>query len=344
VALLATVNGIRWTRRNEDGNPEIRIVRIVRGPPINPNTFEVRAVKKEIGTRNLDAVQFLFSTNTVPRFVLRYFTKDADSSEFLMNRWSLWKVFEYSETDGEAGFNPEVESFGSSYILFNRNWDRMDYHKETVDGVIVHYVCTDLDSIVQPAPDVRLCAHVAEQETEANRSRIHPNSLKWSVTLANYPYTNITNPRLGLKVSFDSRDVVRDLSETDADLEDVTDEAALDLNSDQGDAGTPRSVASWTTTVAVTGTGCSASADVVRTVLLEAQRTNDRDTYPPSNFDSVSADFKLRVSYFSFDTDCTPDSITWDPELGVALDDSSAGSLSAGFLLVVMALLASLML
>jgi len=265
LALLSITSAIRWTHTNKDGQTFIRVIKIVRSPPTNPNTFEVRGVKKEVGTRNVDAVDFLFSTTVVPRFVLRYFSKDADSKEHILNRWALWKVFEYNETDGKPGFDPAAEDILSHYRLFNRRFTTMSYHKDTdADGNTLHYVCTRMDPVDKATvayPDVELCAHVAEKETRANRTRIHPNSLKWSVTISNYPYT-AADSRLGLKVSFDSRDVVRDLSQTDASDEDSQNEAALDLTSDSGDASS-RGIAAWVTNVTVTPAGtCSPNADV----------------------------------------------------------------------------------
>jgi hypothetical protein len=295
----------------------------------------------------VDAIDFLFSTPVVPRFVLRYFSKDADSKEHILNRWALWKVFEYNETDGKPGFDPAAEDILSHYRLFNRRFTTMSYHKETdADGNTLHYVCTSMDPVDKATvayPDVELCAHVAEKETRANRTRIHPNSLKWSITISNYPYT-AADSRLGLKVSFDSHDVVRDLSQTDASDEDSQNEAALDLTSDSGDASS-RGIAAWVTNVTVTPAGtCSPNADVVRSVIYEAQLDKDVDTFP-NDPDSISADVTIRVSYFSFATDCQPDSITWDPELGVATgdDESSAITLAASQLLLVVLALLSLL-
>ncbi len=86
-------------------------------------------MRKEIGARNIDAIDFLFSTAVVPRYVLRYFSKDADSAELLMNRWSLWKVFEYVDTDATPGFDPAVDTIVSHYRLFNRQFTQMNYRK-----------------------------------------------------------------------------------------------------------------------------------------------------------------------------------------------------------------------
>jgi hypothetical protein len=296
--------------------------------------------------RSVDAVDFLFSSAIVPRFVLRYFSADSDSLEKVLVRWSLWKVFEYEETDGTPGFDPSTENIVSHYRLFNRQFTTMSYHKETVDDVTVHYVCTSLDPVDKstPYPNVDLCAHVAEKETTANRTRISPNSLKWSVNIANYPYTSNTS-RLGVKVSFDSKDVVKDLADSDASLEDDQNEGAVDLTS-SADASAPKGIASWTTSVSVTGQGCAASSTVVRSVVLEAQVTKDIDNFPATDPDAVK-DFKLRVSYFSFPTDCpNPDSIIWDPELGVALEDdteSSGVALSVSSVLLLLALFALLL-
>jgi len=331
LAFAVSVNAIRWVK-SEDGTRYMRSLRIITR---NSNTFEVRGVRKELGSRNLDAIDFLFSSKVVPRFVLRYFNSDEDSKEFFLHRWSLWKVFEYEESGDAEGFDPAYDNITSSHSLFNKKFDAMSYHTEEIEGGTLHYVCTDFTNQTTPFPNVRLCAHVTEQETVANASRVSPNSLKWSITISNYPYT-VANGRLGLKVSFDSKSIVRDLSETDAALENEEGEAALDLNSDDGN-GSPRGIASWVTTVDVSGTGCAATSDVVRTVVYDNQVGRDTDNFP--NLPETSAELKLRVSYFSFPTNCVqPDSITWDPELGVSLDDSSsASSLSAIFSLVVLA-------
>jgi len=336
LALALCVSGIRWTHTNKNGDVVTRTVNIVRGPPSNPNTFEVLATRNDKTTHTKDALDFRFSTVGIPRFVLRYFMKDSDSKESLLHRWAVWKVFEYDETDGVPGFDPATENITSSYSLFLRRFTQMNYNKYTdSDGAVIHSVCTDLNPIDQstPFPDVTFCAHAAEKEGTANRTHINPNSLKWSISISNYPYQSASG-RLGLKVSFDSRNIVKDLSATDASDENDESQAALDMSSDDDNSHRFRGIAAWVTTVDVTGTGCAATSTVVRSVVLDQQISTD-DENPPTDPD-IDATIKIRVSYFSFPTNCVqPASIVWDPELGVSTDDSGAFSLKASFLFVI---------
>jgi len=83
---------------------------------------------------------------------------------------------------------------------------------------------------------------------------------------------------------------------------------------------------------------------VTRTVVYDNQVTADIDPLPSGDTDSFSETLTLRVSYFSFLTDCNnPISIIWDPDFGVAGSLSPASLVQvSSFSLVILLLLALL--
>jgi len=87
------------------GVTELRNIVIEKEPPAFPRVFEVRASRKNVNTKTADAVDFVFGTEWIPRFVLRYFHRNSDKVEALAARWGVWKLIEYQENPlGNPGF------------------------------------------------------------------------------------------------------------------------------------------------------------------------------------------------------------------------------------------------
>jgi len=325
------------------GVTELRNIVIEKEPPAFPRVFEVRASRKNVNTKTADAVDFVFGTEWIPRFVLRYFHRNSDKVEALAARWGVWKLIEYQENPlGNPGFEPGVDTILSSYRTWARVYDPMTItNRVNAAGATVWSVCSK--NSFGP-PTINFCANFVDRQTTSPNSTDtqDPNFVKWSIDIDNYPY-NGTQSRLALKVAFESKFAALNLTGADAPADPTHfDGITLGGASSQTDPNS-RALISWVKTVNVTGTGCSATAPVVRSVIFEGQSSFDLDTLPSGDTDGL-VDLTLRVSYFSFLTDCAdPTQIRWDPDFGVAGDMSPATTLAVSlaslFVLLVVSLL-----
>jgi hypothetical protein len=83
------------------------------------NRLDIIAVRTDLKkSQKADAIEFVFGTNWLPRFVLRYFHRDSDSADVLAGRWALWKIVEYVDNTTEAGFDPTVDTIVSESRLW----------------------------------------------------------------------------------------------------------------------------------------------------------------------------------------------------------------------------------
>jgi len=126
------------------------------------------------------------------------------------------------------------------------------------------------------------------------------------------------NSRLAIKVGFDTKFLVKDLSGDDTPVNSTTTNGLALGGATSDNDPHVRSLISWVTNVDVTGNSCSSNANVSRSVVYDAQVTADMDVLPTNDPDTLDATFHLRVCYFSFLTDCfNPTEIKWDPDMGV---------------------------
>lgn len=71
----------------------IRQFTVIQSPATGQlHTIEIRG--ERINDRVADAIDALFSTAWLPRFVFRYFQRSSDTSQLFASRWILWKVSE----------------------------------------------------------------------------------------------------------------------------------------------------------------------------------------------------------------------------------------------------------
>jgi len=303
----------------------------------NPDEFDVRLVRAN-GTE-LDAILIKIATNWIPRFVLRYFEKSTDSADLFGSRWVLWKIVEYIESGNEEGFQPGNDTVASSLHLWGTTWNAMYYtHQTQADGSTIYNVCSNL---TDPTATVTVCVHLTTQATNTSDGHhFDPNSIKWSVDISNYAFTD-SNSLLALKVSFDTVDAVKNFTNTSAAgagfTGDVNTEGIL-LDTDS--TGQYSSFAQWVTSVDVTGTGCDLTADVVKSVVRVGQWEGDVDTIPTDpDTDSLSASVQVQVAYYSFITTpatCRPTDILWDPTFGVTSPNSAVSALPMIFLIALL--------
>jgi hypothetical protein len=318
---------------------------------LGDHTLVITAIKVDNGDgkapKTVDAIRFLFSTNWLPRHTIQFFHKDSDSSDALAVRWHLWKIVEYVDNSTAAGFDPDSDSVVSDFKFFKASWTKLQSSKLTGDdGTDIHQICT---SVVGNSPSVTLCLFLAAGSTNFHGIAHDPNAVKWSLTIANYPYVK-TDSRLALKFSFASRMKIKDFdSQDDKDFGKGNDEDAV-VAGDDGN-GSNKGLASYVKSINVTGTNCAATGSVKRTIIREGEWSLDIDADlpdEPSTEDDtkISFDKIRRVGYFSFITDCQPTSIEWDPQFGVGQTDdgSSAGiAILPSLLLAVIALFAALL-
>lgn len=295
----------------------------------NPDEFDIRLVRANAST--IDALLIKIATNWIPRFVLRYFEKDSNTADLFGARWALWKIVEYSEGGSALGFQPDNDTIVSSLHLWGTTWNKMYYTSNPqTDGSTIYNVCSNL---TDPSATVTVCVHLTTKPTNSSGHHFDPNSIKWSLDIANYNFQS-TNTLLALKVSFDTVDAVKDLNGTtseDAGETGTQGSQGLQLASDV--TGTFTAFADWVTTVTVTGTGCDATATVVKSLVKDAQWTGDIDPIPiDPDTDGLSINRTVRVSYFAFLTTpstCRPTDIFWDPTMGVTTPDDATSTNSA---------------
>jgi hypothetical protein len=332
IALCAsTIEGILWRRKDKDGNDIVRAIKVLKSPRNGfDHTFEVVAGRKNTDTQDIDAIRFLFSTVWTPRHVINHFSRDEDSAELFSARWLLWKLVEYQNVDSAPEYDPRTDNKVSDYHLWGRSWSTLAYTQTTIDGAEYHALCTELND-TQPRPDVKICINIADRRVLAKRA--DPNAIKFSLEIGNYPYQT-ANTRLALKVSFNSKNIVRDLAESgdgEARTEiDKSAESALEVATEDDGS---RGIASWNRDIDVTGTGCSPTGSITRSVVFEGQVQREIDTLPIGDPD-LFVDRVHRIVYFSFITDCQPETILWDPEFGVAVEENGVSIAVPSFFLL----------
>jgi len=326
-ALFASsIEAIRWRRVNSSGQEVIRLLRVLRSPQNGyDHVFDVVAAQKDTDSSDADGIRFIFNTNWIPRHTLHHYTRDENSVELFAARWLLWKIVEYNETDGTPGFDPAVDTKMSQYQLWSKTWTRLSVSIQTVDGAQYFSLCTSLTNDTQPRPDVTLCVSISDRRLTTKRA--DPSAIKWSIDISNYPYT-ANDTRLALKIAFDSNDVVQDIGQSPqgtgaTEIDTSTEGAIVVAEEPSGNRG----IASYSKSIDYTG--CSSTAgSIVRSVIYDADVTTDLDTLPsPSgDTDGLTISRAKRVAYFSFITDCQPQSINWDPEFGVEVQFQSGVS------------------
>jgi len=340
---LFTVSGFVFQHSN-DNNGIQRDFKVFQGA----HHFELLAVRRTHATKSkgptIDAVDFVFDTNWVPHYLLRYFFRNTDASDLVAARWVLWKLVEYNDTDGDLAYTPGVDGLVSDYKLWQHAWTVMsDTQTTTADGGAAHQICT---SNTDASPSIQLCIIVADSDTTVHGVHSNPNALKWNITISNYPYRG-SSSRLALKASFGTRDRAREFDTSDnSTFQTQANERGVVLSTVSNGA---QAIAGYVTTVNVTGTGCSASAPIVATLIREGQWSGDVDVTFPSGNDTESALYKLsltdQISYYSFVTDCTnPSSIEWDPEMGVMTPTSGVAASIPSLIAICLLAIASLLL
>jgi len=322
---IACISCLKWRGYDDDGTPVARTFKILKAG--EGNVVEWRAVQKDFANakndklkkRSVDAIQFLFTTHSFPRYVIRHFQKDADSTETRAAAHGLRKLVEFEDTNDD-GFDPENDTIVSTYYLWDKTWSKMKKEDSTVDGANVVTVCSHTtDNVVEVC--IMFTDILAQLTMNGSKFTIDNNAIHHTLSVKNFPFKSNTS-RLALKVHFHMKDRIRDF--TDADAVDTNNEAAVDLSSESDDSVKIRPVASWSKTV----DACGGSAPVHRERFFEVESTKDKDiNFPNDKDEEISVTFKERITYFSFMTDCARPDIFWDPDMGIV--DNSDDSLAS---------------
>jgi len=332
VSLFAvSLASLTWQGTNDNGQPIVRRLAVIKAPPAYPRTVEIRAAQKDLNSDDVYVVDSLFSSAWLPRFVLRYFHKSNDSTEGSMARWAIWKLIEYNETSAtDNGFQPSEDHIVSQHF-FGRNWDPLVITRPSGDGPQVYSACSSYDPLVPGIyPNVTLCVHTCDRDARVNvdgmPTRLNPNALKWSLLISNYPYQS-SSSRLALKVSFDSKHVERNLGSDEVPDADEGKHEGLELDI----VGSVRTLAGWRRDVTLTGIGCPVNGTIVKSLVFQGQQTGDSDDIGTDQ-DQVNWGRTVRIMYYSIipsdSSMCQPESIFWDPDFGVVTpaDQSTTGS------------------
>jgi len=144
---VGSIECIRWRRTDKTGNEIVRALRVLRSP-LNgfPHLFDVIAGQKNTDTGDVDAIRFVWTTNWVPRHLIRHYSKDENSIELFAARWMLWKIVEYQDVDNVPSFDPRTDTRVSHYPLWMKSWTALVYSKKTVNGAEYHSLCTSLNA------------------------------------------------------------------------------------------------------------------------------------------------------------------------------------------------------
>jgi len=290
----------------------------------------------------LDAIEFSFSVVGLPHFVARYFAKSGDSIETGAIRHGLRKLVEYQPgNDSSAGFQPGVNTIVQERLFWGTGsgskWGALTVSESTdsTTGATVYSICSTNDI------SVTVCAFGVDiwSELTVNGSKfaVDPNSIHHLFNISNFPWKG-TNTQLALKTHFEAVSQVVPINETTL-LN--SGEAGFNLSDSSDGSVTP--AASWNTTVSVTGTGCSATAPVVRSVIYSSDVAADEDVNINTATNQWSGEVNLklitRIVYFSFLTDCNqPTDILWDPDMGFVDSGSFASVIFPSLSLLLLAL------
>jgi len=306
-----------------------RTITVEQSPPTSPHTFEVRAVRADRNTKTIDAIDILFSTNWVPRFVHRFYQRSTDTLQLFASRWNMWKLIEYLENGTQDGFVPySGDAILQNYTLYlkNSNWSTIVYNTYMIGTATVHQVCTQLPAI---NPVVIICGKLATQKVFDSAITLNPSRIKFSFSVTNnFPYMS-NSSRIALQVSWDTNDTIVDFnSNEDSQL-------ATDNNNTHGvmlnQNGPLVGLSTYINMINETCSNGTQSVPVFRTIIYQDSNTLPSEQLPAGDPDT-SITVSTRVSFFSFLTNCPQPAINWDPEIGI----NSATSLAPLFLMVIM--------
>jgi hypothetical protein len=305
-----------------------RTITVEQSPPLTPHTFEVRAVRSD--KMGVDAIDVLFSTSWVPRFVHRYFQRSSDASQLFASRWNMWKLIEYIEngtSDGFVPFSGDVILQNYTLYLKNANWSTMTLSTYAVGAATVHEVCTQLPAV---NPVIIICGKLANQKIFDGAITLNPSRFKFSITITNnFPYMSM-NSRIALMVSWDTFDSITDFTPAeDSGLDNQTHGVILYQDS---------KLIGLSTYINMINETCSTGSSqvpVYRTIIYQDSTTLTTEQLPPGDPDA-NIDVSTRISFFSFLTDCPQPMIVWDPDIG------TNGAASLAPLLMILMLLAYL--
>jgi len=316
---------VKWEGVNANGHEVERTFTILQSPSLGDSkTFSVLATQRAVlrngrRTRIIDAMEFLFSVVGLPHFVVRYFARSTDSVEAGAIRHGLRKLIEYvpNPNNLSSGFQPGVNEVVQERYFWQgegSDWGDLSVTESTDSstGANIYTICSTNDI------GVTVCVYSTDiwSQLTVNGSTfsVDPNAIHHSFDISNFPW-NGTNTQLALKTHFEAITGAKNLNN-----DSLLDENQSGINlGDDTDNSTP--LAAWNDTVSVTGSGCSSTADVIRSAIFESDPSSDTDTNINSALSQwsgeVSLNLETRIVYFSFLTDCNqPTDIFWDPEMG----------------------------
>jgi len=287
-------------------------------------------MQKEKKTKIQDALEFTFSVVGLPHYTIRYLKVSTDQIEGGAIRHGLRKLIEYVPgTNASAGYEPGKDNKTQEMWFWKgqgSTWSNLAVSTSTDPSTTAttYTVCSSNDV------GVTICMFGADIATElsvnGSKFQLDPNSLHHSLNITKFPFLR-NDTQLCLKTHFEAVTRVQGLQSENDTLLDAN-EDGIDL-SDPTES-TPPPVAAWLDYVNVTGTGCSATAPVVRSAILQSEVVGDIDANITTALNKWTGEISMslitRYVYFSFLTDCPqPSNIYWDPEMGYVQPDSTSG-------------------
>jgi len=327
LACFLSAQGIQWIGYNAAGNEVRRVIRVLASPDQgNPHTYTILATQQDIATnakgKNVskvkDAIEFSFSTVGLPHLTLKHYASATDTVETRAGRHVLRKLLEYVNQDADPGYQPEDDLNVQNYYFWNHTWTPLAVTTQTVGGATVTSICTNTENSV-----VIICAYLtdiaASLTVNGSAFALDNQAIHHTLTINNFPF-RVNNSRLAAKAHFEAKTRVVQYNSTGLD------EAALDLSDAEDDH---HPIAAWSTFINVTGAGCTPTAPVQREIIRTVESSNDVDVMPASALqfpEQISFATIIRITYFSFLTNCQPTQIFWDPDFGLVDDSASTSS------------------
>lgn len=264
-------------------------------------------------------------------------------------------------TAGGTGYQPGNDTKVKEAFLWGlpAQWSTMDVQVNA--GVLntkrikicTHKSVTQDTRFTSNNPNLRveICFAVTGSKHRFPGARVDqdPNSAEWTLNITGWSWGTNPSSRLALKTSFDaaaattSEATFRPNSAESARFTAIS-QTALNMGSNEDGA----ALLSWDNSADISGGSCASQSTAIhRGVIWQGEATGDRGDLTNDNAaDDVGGYSRARafarVVYYSFLTDCHPNTIVWGPSLGIETEELSAAAAVGPSIFVLGTLLAAL--
>jgi len=303
----------------------------IMGQSGGPNNFVVSSDHSSRHTQ--DSISFRIATDNTPRTTVTYAnltrSKGDRTGVTLFNRWRLWKLVEFNKGRNvtEPGYFPASDTRVSQVKLYQLTWSPFTVTNSITGNNVTSYNACSTGTNNSPGFSVKFCGQITNAANPT--AALAPNYLKWSLAVNSYPYTG-NGTSLALKVSFESAFAQWNSINRPDSLNATSNSGKSQRHVDISADGPVRTVASWDSSVSLTGgASCPSTANITFGTRFPTQPPADRDDDSKSDSDLGSSPTNLVIGYYSvLDGGCQPATVLWDPYTG--FDDATQNSPMSG--------------